>query len=136
MKRIFLDANVLFTAAHNPNGKAALLIELGNQGHWEICTSVYAMEEAMRNIEIKYPASRDALARIVKNINLVRRYSEHPCPDGLNEKDKPIFQAAAECSATHLLTGDIKNFGRYMNRTDKTFNIRIQTVADFYKENL
>jgi predicted nucleic acid-binding protein len=27
MMRIFLDANVLFTAAHNPNGKAALLVE-------------------------------------------------------------------------------------------------------------
>ena len=27
--RVFLDANVLFTALHNPNGKAALVIELG-----------------------------------------------------------------------------------------------------------
>ena len=30
--RIFLDANILFTAAHNPNGKAALVIELGRSG--------------------------------------------------------------------------------------------------------
>lgn len=136
MKRIFLDANVIFTAAHNPNGKAALLVELGKRGYWELYTSVYALEEAVRNIEIKYPESRDALARIVKNINLVRRYSGHPYPDGLNRKDQPIFQAAVECRATHLLTGDIKDFGRYMNQTEKTFNIRIQTVADFYQENL
>ena len=34
MKRLFLDANVLFSAAHNPNGKAALLIELGKAGVW------------------------------------------------------------------------------------------------------
>lgn len=27
--RPFLNANVLFTAAHNPNGKAAVTIELG-----------------------------------------------------------------------------------------------------------
>ena len=27
--RLFLDANVLFTDAHNPKGKAALAIELG-----------------------------------------------------------------------------------------------------------
>ena len=94
------------------------------------------MEEAMRNIEIKYPASRDDLARIVKNINLVRRCSGHPYPDGLDIKDRPIFQAAAECQATHLLTGDIRDFGRYMNQTEKTFNMRIQTVADFFKENL
>ena len=28
--RVFLDANVLFTAAHNPRGKAALVITLGS----------------------------------------------------------------------------------------------------------
>ena len=27
--RLFLDANVLFTAAHNPRGKAALALEAG-----------------------------------------------------------------------------------------------------------
>lgn len=127
---------MLFTAAHNPNGKAALLVELGNNGYWELFTSVYALEEAVRNIEIKYPQSRDALARIVKNINLIRHYSNHAYPDGLDIKDRPIFQAAAECSATHLLTGDIKDFGRYMNQAEKTFNICVQTVADFYKESL
>ena len=50
-------------------------------------------------------------------------------------KDRPIFQAAVECSATHLLTGDIKGFGRCMNQAEKTFNICIQTVADFDKDN-
>jgi hypothetical protein len=30
--RVFLDANVLFTAAHNRSGKAALVIELGILG--------------------------------------------------------------------------------------------------------
>ena len=34
--RLFLDANVLFTAAHNPGGKAALVIELGAQRHWRL----------------------------------------------------------------------------------------------------
>jgi len=29
LKRLFLDANVLFIAAHNPSGKASLLISLG-----------------------------------------------------------------------------------------------------------
>ena len=30
--RIFLDANVLFTAAHNPEGKAAFIIDMGKKG--------------------------------------------------------------------------------------------------------
>lgn len=34
MKRLFFDANVLFTAAHNPHGKAALVIEPGIGGQW------------------------------------------------------------------------------------------------------
>ena len=31
MKKIFIDANVLFTAAYSPSGKAAFVIE--NMGH-------------------------------------------------------------------------------------------------------
>ena len=38
--RLFLDANVLFTAMHNPRGKAALVIELGDLGHWELYSSL------------------------------------------------------------------------------------------------
>ena len=34
MKRLFPDANVLCTEAHNPNGKAALLVEFGKSGVW------------------------------------------------------------------------------------------------------
>lgn len=133
-KRIFLDANVLFTAAHNPDGKAALLIELGQKGHWALYTSAYAIEEAGRNLSIKYPERKPALVQIIRQLTPARHHAEHPYPDGLDPKDIPIFQAAVECSATHLLTGDIKDFGRYMNQAKKTFNICIQTTADFYKD--
>jgi len=133
-KRVFLDANVVFTAAHNPGGKAALLIELGQKGHWELYTSAYAIEEAGRNLEIKYPQRKAALVQIIRHITPVRHHPEHPYPGGLDPKDMPIFQAAVECAATHLLTGDIKDFGRYMNQAKKTFKICIQTTADFYTD--
>ena len=29
------------------------------------------------------------------------------------------------------MTGDLKDFGRFMNRHEETLGIRIQTVADF-----
>ena len=54
--RLFLDANVLFTAAHNPGGKAALVIEFGRAGIWRLATSAYAAEEARRNLALKFPA--------------------------------------------------------------------------------
>ena len=55
--RMFLDAYVLFTAAHNPHGKAALVITLGSAGCFQLATSAYARQEARRNLERKYPDS-------------------------------------------------------------------------------
>ena len=52
-------------------------------------------------------------------------------PEGLPAKDRPIFQAALACGATHLLTGDLKDFGAFFDRPEETYDIRIQTVADF-----
>ncbi|MCY3775290.1 MAG: DNA-binding protein [Candidatus Aminicenantes bacterium] len=129
--RLFLDANVLFTAAHNPRGKAALVIELSRQGHWEISSSAYAIEEARRNLERKLP-------EFVRNLDVfsdVLQIAPHAVglefPHWLPTKDQPIFRAAVTCRATHLLTGDLNDFGAFMNQPEKTSGIRIQTVASF-----
>lgn len=129
--RIFLDANVLFTAAHNPKGKAALIIELGQSGIWRLATSAYAAEEARRNISRKFPACTERLDAILQNIVLAADDQEIPCPAGLAEKDRPIFRAARACRADVLLTGDLRDFGFLMNLPDKTDGLLIQTVAEF-----
>lgn len=129
--RIFLDANVLFTAAHNPRGKAALIIELGQSGIWRLATSAYAAEEARRNISRKFPACTERLDAILQNIVLVADDQDIPCPAGLAEKDRPIFRAARACRADVLLTGDLRDFGFLMNVPDKTDGLLIQTVAEF-----
>jgi len=129
--RLFLDANVLFTAAHNPRGKAALVIELGAAGHWEVFSSRFAIEEARRNLEIKYPQCLEALNDIKASLQLAEHQPGLHFPEGLPAKDRPIFQAALACGATHLLTGDLKDFGAFLDRPDETYGIRIQTVADF-----
>ena len=134
--RLFLDANVLFTAAHNPSGKAALTIELGKDGHWELATSPHASEEARRNLERKFPRSEEGLHSLLRGIRLVAHRPRIPFPPGLAEKDRPIFQAALACDATHLLTGDLKDFGPFMNRPEETFGILVQTVADFLRSTL
>lgn len=129
--RIFLDANILFTAAHNPNGKAALVFELGRSGIWRLATSPYAAEEARRNIARKFPACRDRLETLLNDIALVADSPEIPCPAGLAEKDEPIFRAARGCRADVLLTGDIRDFGFLMNAPGKAGGLLIQTVAEF-----
>lgn len=126
--KLFLDANVLFTAAYSPNGKAAVLLESASS---LIITSNYAAEEARRNILTKRPISLDLLERTLRQIEIVPSIQSGACPIALPPKDQPIFLAALMAKATHLLTGDVKDFGPYMNRPDKSAGIIIQTVADF-----
>ena len=129
--RLFLDANVLFTAAHNSAGKAALVIELGGKGKWEVVSSRYAVEEARRNIAAKYPAADGRLAELVNFISVIPSGMGRDCPIRLPEKDRPIMEAAIRSDASHLLTGDLKDFGPFMNKPKKTAGIVIQTVAEF-----
>ena len=129
--RLFLDANVLFTAVHNPRGKAAFVIEQGTAGHWEVLTSSFAVEEAQRNLGRKYPHSLDALRDLMAGIQVVEHSPGLRFPEILPAKDRPIFQAALACRATHLLTGDLEDFSTLFNRPEETFGVRIQTVADF-----
>ena len=131
--RVFLDANVLFTAAHNPRGKAALVIELGGQGHWALATSRYALEEARRNLDRKFPRSVDGMRPLLRGVRFIDHRPALQFPAALAEKDRPVFQAAAAWPATHLLTGDLKEFGALMNRPEATFGIVIQTVAEFLR---
>ena len=129
--RVFLDANVLFTALHNPNGKAALVIELGARGHWDLYSSSLAVKETRRNLARKVPRAIEGLATMLNDIRLVEHQSGLEFPTGLAAKDRPIFQAALACRATHLLTGDMKDFGPFMNRPEETFGVHVQTVAEF-----
>lgn len=131
MIRLFLDSNVLFTAAHNPSGKAAVIIDLGAEGNWEIVSCFYAIEEARRNISIKFP---DYLKRFETSISAIIKApsrSGRNCPVPLSEKDRPILEAAIQCDATHLLTGDIKDFGPFMNHPNLTGGVLIQTISEF-----
>ena len=107
--KLFLDANVLFTAAHNPRGKAALLVELAAEGYWSLHSSSYAVEEARRNMERKFPESLDQFERISTALSLTEHHPDYRFPSGLTRKDQPIFQAAMACRADYLLTGETEH---------------------------
>ncbi len=129
--RLFLDANVLFTAAHNPAGKAALVVELGAKGKWDVVSSSYAVEEARRNIAAKFPAADKSLEELIGAMTIIPSGLGRDCPLPLPDKDRPIMEAAMRANASHLLTGDIKDFGPFMNKPKKSAGILIQTVAEF-----
>jgi len=130
-RRLFLDANILFTAAHNPQGKAAFLMDLGQAGFWQLFTSAYAVEEARRNIARKYPDRLKRLQALTHDLCLAPVVRTSLCPQGLPEKDCPIYHAALACKADVLLTGDLRDFGFLMNDRDKAEGLLVQTVADF-----
>jgi predicted nucleic acid-binding protein len=129
--RLFLDSNVLFTAAHNPSGKAALIINLSTQGYWEVITCSYAIEEAHHNIIIKFPEYLKRFEALMVKVIKVPSRSGRNCQVLLPEKDRPILEAAIHYKASHLLTGDIKDFGPFMNHPSHTSGVLIQTVAEF-----
>ena len=129
--RLFLDANILFTAARNPKGKATLTIELGRQGHWVLATSTYALAEARRNLERKFSDSLEALKSLLEDVQLVEHPPELWFPPGLARKNRPIYQAAVAWNATHLLTGDTRDFGRFMDKPETTSGVVVQTVVAF-----
>jgi len=129
--RLFLDANVLFTAARNPKGKAAMVMELGQAGFWRVVSSAYAVEEARRNIARKYPDRLDTLESLARDLRLAPSTPAGDCPPGLPAKDCPIYQAALAGKVDVLLTGDIRDFGFLMNDRDKADGLLIQTVGEF-----
>jgi uncharacterized protein len=129
--RLFLDANVLFMAAHNPSGKAVLIIDLGSKKYWEVVSCSFAIGEARRNIILKFPGCLERLDSMLTTVKKVPSGSGRMCPIPLPQKDRPILEAAIRCKATHLLTGDITDFGPFMNNPDQAAGVIIQTVSEF-----
>jgi predicted nucleic acid-binding protein len=125
--RLFLDANVLFSAAYRE--------EAGLQRLWtlpdvHLLTSTYALEEARRNLS--EPHQQDRLRELMRTVRVTGEASmtmlsepsarfDLPAEATLSEKDWPILLAAVASGATHLITGDLRHFGAL-------YGMRIQGV--------
>jgi uncharacterized protein len=113
--RVFLDANVLFSAAYRSDTGLRRLWQLPEV---ILLTSSYAAAEARRNLTT--PQQRVDLTSLLASIKIVPEVSEPlsiPLPVELRPKDRPILAAAIHSQATHLLTGDDKDFGQYYGQT-------------------
>ncbi len=129
--RLFFDANVLFSAAYSPEGRAADVIRGAHPHLTVLLTSPYAVLEVQKNMVAKYPAGIQNLNVWLRLFQLVQPMHHDPCPIELPAKDQPIFMAALHGRATHLITGDLKHFGKWMNKPGQTQGILIQTIAHF-----
>jgi uncharacterized protein len=112
MHRLFLDANVLFSAAYRPD---AGLLSLWKLKTVALCSSRYAVEEARINLDDD--EQRGRLTTLIQYLQLFDAASQDlPSGVSLPEKDVPILLAAIEAHATHLLTGDVRHFGTHFGR--------------------
>ena len=114
MDRVFLDANVLFSAAYRSD---AGLVVLWRRAGVALFISAYAVDEARRNLSGE--DQRRRLDALVRNCEVVLNPVAALLPEGLvlPPDDQVIFLAAMAARATHLLTGDRAHFGPYYGRT-------------------
>ena len=124
--RLFLDANVLFSAAYRP---AAGIARLWAFKKVELTTSAYAAEEARVNLAEQ--DQRQRLAKLLERVRIVTGVSPMPSSVTLPEKDAPILQAAIHARATHLLTGDKQHFGSYFGR--KLGGVLVLPPAEYFR---
>jgi uncharacterized protein len=128
MDRLFLDANVLFSAAYRPDASLLRLWKLKNV---VLCSSRYALEEARINL-----ADEKQQARLITLSGRIHLYEAGPVPlprgISLPEKDAPILLAAIAAQATHLLTGDVRHFGPYFGK--KIGGIAIMLPGEYLRE--
>jgi predicted nucleic acid-binding protein len=132
--RLFLDANILFTAAYSPDGLSALLFELRRRRILNVLSSEHAAEEARVNLQLKRPGALSDFDRLLKLTEIVPTPAKCPIPLNLPEDDLAIFGAALGGRATHFITGDRKHLSRYFDRPDHTGGVRIQTVRKFFDD--
>ncbi len=109
MDRVFLDANVLYSAAYLERSGLARLWTLD---HIELLSSAYAIEEARRNLAIDRPEALARLEPLAAAVSTVDAPQGLKLPDKtlLNPKDQPILLAAIHAKADYLLTGDARHF--------------------------
>ena len=114
--RIFLDANVLFSAARASGAIRQMLTALINQGH-VLVAEAYVCTEARRNLVAKAgETTLQDLEVILATVELggLRQAitaSQAEMVSWLPEKDRPVLLAAIALRCDALVTGDKTHFG-------------------------
>lgn len=128
---VFLDANVLFSAAIG--GPAfELLLTLASEARVSLLTSRACLAEAETNLERKRPEARAALAAVLTSVSLAGdELGEHgEWAAGLvHADDVHVLAATRAAGGDVLVTGDTTHFGPLMGRDD--LGLRARTPRAF-----
>ena len=133
--KVFLDANVVFSAAHQQEGRAQSLLLLARAGYCDLLVSGHALEEAQRNLARISESFDKRLEALLAMSEVV---AEAPASlvawaleQGLPLKDAPILAAAAHANADILATGDQRDFGHLFGKSLR--GVRVLSLANAIK---
>lgn len=126
--RVFLDANILFSGSSQTSATRTLLDVLIVRA--KVVSSLYAWEEARRNLVAKRPAQVTGLSDLHAHVEMTTEWvpvSDVECV----EKDRPILGAAVASGCTHLWTSDRRHFGHlYGKRVRETLVVSSDQLLD------
>jgi len=117
--RIFLGANVLFSAARS-DGAVRQLLNLRFAARHELWADGYVAKEARCNLASKALAGLIDFAALLVRLHLEPAQGlveSIPAAMPLPEKDRPVLVAAMRLGCEALVTGDRAHFGRFYGRT-------------------
>jgi predicted nucleic acid-binding protein len=129
MERVFLDANVLVSAALKPGSRIA---SLWTRPGVRLLASPHVLAEARRNVPT--PGAAGRLETLISAlVVLPAEPAGFPIEDDpvLPPKDRPVLLAAIVSGASVLLTGDITHFGACLGTT--VGDVRVMLPVEYLR---
>lgn len=124
---LFLDANVLVSAAWKENAETAQIWQLDGV---RLVTSNYVMVEVQRNLQTI--AQIERLRGLMTSVEVLFFQELHEPVEALAlpEKDRPVLAGAVQARADYLITGDKKHFSMWFGKT--ICGVRIEPPTDLF----
>ncbi len=133
--KLFLDANVLFSAALSTQGTAQALLFVAQTTGAQWVTSDYAFAEAQRNLLAKAPQALPTFDLIASLLTRVPEpavaYVDAARNARVVAKDAPVLGAALQCRADVFATGDVRHFGHlFGERVEGVLVLSLRAALD------
>ena len=116
--RLFLDANIAFSAALTDGALRRLLYDLKHGSH-VLMMDEYVWEEARRNLTVHRSTALQDLHNLAVEIEIAGTETGRlsiDVPPGIPEKDVPVVKSAAAQRCDILLTGDRTHFESFFGK--------------------
>ncbi len=116
MNRVFLDANIYFSASRSPTGGSSVICELIRGKILKLFATSQVLKEARRNLSEKEKAEvslrfYDILNSIKpKIVKINRSEAQENFGEIINEKDSLVLEGARKAKVQYLVTLDRKDF--------------------------